>query len=213
MNNIIKLLQTKNLTIPEILFTNYQKLNLTADELLIIIYLINTDDKNFNPKKISKYLSVKLALVLELINNLTDKGLVKIKIKKKGNVREEQIDLEGLYQKLAFVIIENDTPSKTKTIFDKFESEFGRTLSPIEYELINSWLDTTNEEIIKLALKEAVYNGVTNLRYIDKIIHEWNKKGIKSEADLIKQKNSFKKDNQLTETFDYDWLNESSNNN
>lgn len=213
MNNIMKLLQEKIIAIPSVLLTNYKKLDLTAEELLIIIYLINNEDKSFNPKRISEYFSLKLAFVLELINNLCDKGILKINIKKKGHVREEQLDLEGLYQKLAFLLIKDDNKVENSTIFDQFEKEFGRTLSPIEYELINSWLENSNEEIIKLALKEAVYNGVTNLRYIDKIIHEWNKKGIKNEDDLIKQKNNFKKNNKITETFDYDWLNENNTNN
>lgn len=212
MNNVIKLLQAKILNIPEILIINYQKLNLTAEELLLIIYFIN-NSLTFNPKEISNYFNIKLNSVLEMVNSLSDKGLIKIDIKKKGNVREEQINLEGLYQKLAFTFIEKDTKEVSTTIFDQFENEFGRTLSPIEYELINSWLENNDESLIKLALKEAVYNGVSNLRYIDKIIHEWNKKGIKNEKDLTKQKSNFKKTNKDNVTFDYDWLNENNTNN
>ena len=138
---------------------------------------------------------------------MSEKGLIKLELKKKGNIREEQINLEGLYNKLAFIIMDNNVEKKQSTIFDKFEKEFGRTLSPIEYELINSWLENNNEQIITLALKEAVYNGVSNLRYIDKIIHEWQKKGIKSEKDLINQKRKPKSSVKI-DTFDYDWLNE-----
>ena len=66
-----------------------------------------------------------------------------------------------------------------------------------------------NEEIIKEALKEATYNGVSNLRYIDKIIYEWNKKGYKT-IDDVRNKNSKKeveekKDNYF---FEYNWLDE-----
>ena len=80
----------------------------------------------------------------------------------------------------------------------------------MEYEIISSWLENDyQEEIILLALKEAVYNGVTNLRYIDKILFEWNKKGIKTKEDVEKEKNNFKnKKIQKQELFDYDWLNE-----
>ena len=97
-----------------------------------------------------------------------------------------------------------------KTIYDIFESELGRTLSSIEYELIGEWLNNNSEEILRLALKEAVYNGVSNFRYIDRIIHEWNKKGIKTRADVIKNNEEFrkKKDEEKQELFDYDWLNE-----
>ena len=66
-----------------------------------------------------------------------------------------------------------------------------------------------NEEIIKEALKEATYNGVSNLRYIDKIIYEWNKRGYKTVQQI--RNNKLKKDEKEKEEkvfFDYDWLNE-----
>ena len=76
------------------------------------------------------------------------------------------------------------------------ENEFARSLSPIEYETITNWLNNgISEELINDALKEAVVNGVTNLRYIDKIIYEWTKKNANS-----------KEGNDYEELFDYDWL-------
>ena len=58
----------------------------------------------------------------------------------------------------------------------------------MEYEIIKGWIsDKFSYEIIVKALKEAVYNQVTNLNYIDKILYDWNKKGIKN-----KEKNSIK---------------------
>lgn len=208
MDNVIKLLQSRTILIPELLFTNYRKLKLTELELILLIYLLNSD-KIFNPKAISEYFGLELADVLEQINTLSDKGLVKIELKKNGKIREEQVNLEGLYQKMAFIAMEKDV-SDNSTIFDCFEKEFGRTLSPMEYELVNSWLEDNSVEIITLALKEAVYNGVSNFRYIDKILHDWNKKGIKTEKDLIKQRKPVRKNKVVDNSFDYDWLNENS---
>ena len=55
----------------------------------------------------------------------------------------------------------------------------------MEYEIINAWLEKSySEEMIIGALKEAVYNGVNNLRYIDKILYEWSKKGFKNMNDV-----------------------------
>ena len=49
----------------------------------------------------------------------------------------------------------------------------------MEYEIINAWLlKGFSEELVLGALKEAVYNGVSSLRYIDKILFEWQKKAI-----------------------------------
>ena len=70
-------------------------------------------------------------------------------------------------------------------IFETIEKEFGRTLSPIEYEIIRAWLeDNMSEELIREAIKEATLSGVTTLRYIDKILYEWGKSGIKTVKDV-----------------------------
>ena len=122
-----------------------------------------------------------------------------------NKVYEERIILDELYNKLALLII-NEKEVKETTIYDKFEKEFGRTLSPMEYEIIGAWLDNNyTEEMIVEALKEAIYNGVTNLRYIDKILSEWQRKGIKNKTDLQKKQKPNKVEK---EVFDYDWLNE-----
>ena len=95
----------------------------------------------------------------------------------------------------------------TNDIFATFESEFGRTLSPMEYELINAWIQTgINEELIVCALKEAIYNGVSNLRYIDKIIYEWGKKGFKTMEDVNKHIKNKETKEFTDDGFDYNWL-------
>ena len=66
----------------------------------------------------------------------------------------------------------------------------------MEYEFINAWINSgMNEDIIKEALKEATYNGVSNLRYIDKIIYEWKKKGYKTVEQV--RNNKFKKEEEF----------------
>ena len=60
-----------------------------------------------------------------------------------------------------------------------------------------------------MALKEAVFNGVSNLRYIDKILYEWKKKGLNSKEDVENNRLQFQqKKVEKKELFDYDWLNE-----
>ena len=61
------------------------------------------------------------------------------------------------------------------------------------------------DELIKEAIREATLNGVSSLRYIDKILYEWNKKGYKKKEDL--KKNTKKEDTkEKIEIFDCDWL-------
>lgn len=205
-------LKNRDLIIPYELFNSYKKLGLTDQEFIFIIYILNNYN-NFNPKEISDHLSIELNECLKIIDSLSEKDIINIKTIKRNNIMEEIIELDNLYKKLALIIIneegKQDNNDKKTNIYSEFEKEFGRTLSPIEYELIGSWGEVNSEEIIELALKEAVYNGVTNLRYIDKILHEWNRKGFKTKEDIQKDKASFSsKKIEKKELFDYDWLNE-----
>ena len=212
MDKILNLLKSKDVYLPKLLLLNYKKLKLNEAELIIIIFLINSNE--YNPKIISDVMDIKLPLLLEMIALLEEKGILKIKLEKVNNIQVEVANLDGLYEKLALILMGEKTSEKESTIYDTFEQELGRTLSPIEYELVGEWLNNNSEEILKLALKEATYNGVSNFRYIDRIIHEWNKKGIKTREDVLKNNEEFKRKKVAPkqELFDYDWLNESENN-
>ena len=207
---IKELIQNRDMTIPRILFQNYKNIGITDQELIMLIYILNTSDI-FNPKQISNELNITLNDVMTAMEDMSSKGITKLELKKIGNIRNEYINLDGLYEKLAFKIL-NKEEEKTTSIYDIFETEFGRTISPMEYEIINAWIENgTSEETIILALKEATYNGVSNLRYIDKIISEWSKKGIKTREDVEKSRMNFKqkKENKpKNDILDYDWLND-----
>ncbi len=213
MEKVINLLKN-NISIPKILLTHYKELKIDEKELIVLIYIMNQDDNLFNPGQISEDLNISLPEVLESIEKLNSTDLLQINTNKNNGVIEEVFELDNLYKKLAYLVVneeEKNDNNDTSNIYDNFEKEFGRTLSPIEMELIGSWIDSGySEELIKCALKEAVYNGVSNLRYIDKILYEWKKKGIKNSDDVLKDKQNFKKktENKKTEMFDYDWLNE-----
>lgn len=193
---IIDILKSGDVKIPKLLLLNYKKLNINEKEFVLLIYLLN--DNDFNPSKMSEDLGFKLNEILNLIDSLSKKDLIKLDVIEKNGIKEEFFSIDELYNKLALLIINKKEKKESSTIYDEFEKEFGRTLSPMEYEIIGAWLESgIKEELIKKALKEAIYNGVTNLRYIDKIIFEWQKKGVKEEKKE-------KKD----EMFEYDWLNE-----
>ena len=208
MDKILNLLKNKDITIPRLLLINYKKLNLSEAELIIIIFLMNSYE--YNPKLISESMDIKLPLLLEMISQLESKGILKIELKNINGINTEVCNLDNLYEKLSLLVIKKEEAKDNKSIYDVFETELGRTLSPIEYELVGEWLNDNTEEILKLALREATYNGVSNFRYIDRIIHEWKKKGIKTRDDVIKNNEEFRKNKseKKQELFDYDWLNE-----
>ena len=199
--NIVELLKSKTYMIPSTLIKNYLKLNITEKELIFIIYIMNNNDE-FNINLICDDLGYTKKDVMALISSLSEKNLLSLDVKDK----KDYLNLEELYNKLGFLMIEK---KEVKTdIYSVIESEFGRTLSPMEYEIVRAWIDNGfNEELIKEALKEAIYNHVTSLRYIDTILYEWNKKGIKKPTDII-EKQKAREEEKTPETYEYDWLNE-----
>ena len=147
---------------------------------------------------------------MDSFTSLTNKGLINIDVIKNGNVVSEVVNLDAIYKTMVNNINKSNKVVVNNNIFEKFEKEFSRSLSPMEYEIINDWLDkNVSEEIILGALKEATYNGVTSLRYIDKIIYDWTKKGFKTMEDVnnhLKSRNAL--DKNVKEISDYNWLDE-----
>lgn len=119
----------------------------------------------------------------------------------------EKVNLDNFYAMLSEDKIITKKEAVKTDIYSIFEREFGRTITSMEYEIINAWLEKSyTEELIVGALKEAVYNQVTNLRYIDKILYEWSKKGFKTMEDVNKHLENKEKQNDRKELFDYNWL-------
>lgn len=210
-DKIMRLIKDSNITIPKLLLFNYKNLNMTEVDLVMMIYIMNLKELEFNPAQISKDLNMPLNEVLINVDHLTSLNLLKIELKKVAGLRQDFINIDNLYEKLLYLVISEEEKEEEPTnIFSTFESEFGRTLAPMEYEIINSWIDSGySEELIIAALKEAVYNGVFKLNYIDKILYEWDKKGIKDIKGIEKNKETYtKKKEEKKELYDYNWLEE-----
>lgn len=211
--NLWKILKNSHIEVPKLLLLQYQNLKITDKQLIILIYLLGVENTSFNPKQMGIDLHLTLEEVMNEITELTSLGFVQLELKKIGTMRDEIVNVDGLYQKLIYILVNGVEEKKKEAsidVFTTFEKEFGRTLSPMEYEIVNAWLDGDySEELVLAALKEATYNGVSNLRYIDRILHEWYKKGIKTEQDIMRDKKQFQtKKVKNKEVFDYDWLND-----
>ena len=210
--NILELLQQKPLFIPKILYKNYKKLNITDSELIIIIYLLNLPTKIlYNPELFVKELDIDKFKIMEMLSNLEEKSLISIKVEKnKHNKTEEYISLDLLYAKLLNIVVEKKEAKIEidNDLFTIFEQEFGRPLSPMEFEIIKEWLNSNiSKELIIEALKEATYNNVSNLKYIDKILYEWKRKGLKNKNDVLKDKANYRNSQkEKIDIYDYNWL-------
>lgn len=216
-SKLVNMLKKGNFVVPLYLFQLRDKFNISFNEFIFLIYLTNLGDKIiFNPSSLSNNLNMTLEDILSYIDTLTDKGYISIEvIKNDKNIMEEYIILDMFYDKLTNIMIgdinqEKIEEEKNSNVFEVIEKEFARPLTSIEYEIINAWIeDGTKEELILEAIKEAVFSGVCNLRYIDKILYEWGKKGFKTAQDVEKNRISFKEQQEKKEKlelFEYDWF-------
>lgn len=198
-------------TVPKYVLTYAKDLGLDMNALILLIYFLNKPNKTiFDYKKIISDLNFTEKELLDSMSVLKDKNILLILMEKNDSgVLEEKVDISLFYEIIFSKILNNESKENVeKDLYDNFEKEFGRTLSPMEYEIINSWLEQgISNELILSALKEAVFNGVNNLRYVDKIIYEWNKKGIKKPSEVT-QTEKKEEEEKANETYEYDWLNE-----
>ena len=182
----IEFLTERRFTLSSHLIEVALKNNLSLIEFLLLMYLEDTTDKPFDLKKICEVQNTIEQDALKAFNQLLTLNLIEIESSKdKSNKHCEEISLVPIYRTMFENLEQKEQKKKKETIFDMFQKELGRNISPMEYEIINAWLEKGfSEELVEGALKEAVYNGVSSLRYIDKILYEWQKKGYKKMTEV-----------------------------
>ena len=212
-DKIIDLLKLRPIVIPRILLNNYRLFNITDSEFIVIMVLLSYGDKiTYNPEEFAREVRMSKHEVMSIIDSLCDKNIISLVVEKVNKKTYEYLSMELLYQKL-FNIVANDDKSEKEeidnSIFSVFEKELGRTLSPMEFEQIKEWITSGNSnELIICALREAVLNGVGNLRYIDSILKKKKKKGYRKQEDVKKDREIYRSKKSKVEVFDTDWLND-----
>ena len=216
MQNINQILKASNLSINELLIQNMDK-DLTLKDFLVFLKLLNTSCECFDCSKIAKTLGLTEEDVMTSFNNLIIKDIIEYKPVKENGKIKEVISLDKFYNNVALKLNNQNKLDISNNIYDIFQKELVRSLSPTEYEYINNWLEKgLTEDLIIGALKEAVLSGVKSFRYIDRVLFDWQEKGYRSmnDVELSKKKNTkvsekINQDNNSNEEyFDYDWLND-----
>ena len=67
-----------------------------------------------------------------------------------------------------------------KELFENFQKNWMRLLSPFEIEDIDKWIDEDNMpvEVVNEALKETVIYNAPNRRYLNRVLNNWKRQGI-----------------------------------
>lgn len=211
---IKEILEEKTLVVNSFFLSAVNKLNLNLKDFLLLLYFVNDNERLFDVKKISNIVKLSENDVLSSFNALIKKKIIVVESRKDNNGKiSEYIKLDYFYNEVEECLKKVKKEENNDNIYSIFENEFARPISSIEYEIIKAWLEKEfSEELILGALKEAVYNGVHNLRYIDKILYEWQKKGFKTMKDVNDHitKRTKEKDAKK-ELFDYNWLDDENN--
>ena len=198
-----------------ILFYNYEKLELNFEDLYYLTYLMN-NSLEFDISKICSDLNKKPKDIIKVINKLDEMDILDIEIIKKGESDiKEIISLEKLYKKLTFLIVEKEDKIEEKVDLEsEFKDVFKRDLTPREKQILNAWKSVGyNDLFILEGLKEAKYNGELSVAYIDNVLDRWQNQGITSKEDVIKSKTidlskPIESDDVIEVDDDYDWMNE-----
>lgn len=216
MQNLNDILKANNLSINELLIQNMDK-NLTLKDFLVFLKLLNTSCECFDCSKIAKNLGLTEEDVMTSFNDLIVKGFIEYKTIRENGMIKEIISLDKFYNSIALKLANQNKKEVSNNIYDIFQKELVRSLSPTEYEYINNWLEKgLSENLIIGALKEAVLSGVKNFRYIDRVLFDWQKKGYRSMNDVEAAKKKItnvpeeisSSNDTNPEYFDYDWLND-----
>ena len=194
MNDLRKAFESNDFIINNNVVKCISNLDITLDEFLLILYFTNVS-LYLDTNDIKEKLGFDEEKIFNTFSSLLNKKYIEMDVTDKNGEIIEKIKLDPLYDRL---VLNKQTESDNTDIYAIFERELGRTLSSFEYELINKWKESgVSDDTIKEALKEAILNNVRNFKYIDKIIYDWSKNGVKKR---IKEEKS------LEDMFEYDWL-------
>lgn len=213
---LVDLIKSGNIVIPLYFYKEFPKLDIDLETFIFLMYLNGKGNKlPFDIDKISEEYMTDVKTIMNYISNLQDKKLIEIEVVKNDkNVSEEYISLDMFYEKISLLEVGELNKKDEKTdVFSVLEKELGKQLSPIEIEIVKAWKESNySDEIIKEAIKEAVINRVANLRYIDSILYEWAKKGIKTREEVERNRKKFrdkvKEEPKKLDIFDYNWIEE-----
>ncbi|WP_124057424.1 DnaD domain-containing protein [Vaginisenegalia massiliensis] len=230
--------------VPNVLLHHMGDLGLNSDEFVLILYLfsqLNQSLVNQDIALMGQSLNWPAEKVYEQLNHLLAKGYLSIElVPGKDGKKTDHYSLRPLFeimdrqyyandtqkqesptQSVVSQLIEQESKVGSGELVQRFQKEFGRTLSPMEIEMIQNWVnkDRYSFDLILLALKEAVIYQALNFKYIDTILLNWEKRNIRTlaqaqqEIDRRNQKTATNKEQsinrkQVTPSINipiYDW--------
>ncbi|WP_303973412.1 DnaD domain-containing protein [Streptococcus merionis] len=177
-----------NVVLPAALLFHLKEVFPSMDDFLVwqFFFYQNTSQlEELAPSTIAEAIGKTVAEVNQSISSLQEAGLLEFKTIELAGEIEMIFDALPALAKLDDIL----TPKKDqqpqpktndfKSVVGDFERELGRLLSPFEIEDLEKTLqEGVSVELMRAALKEAVFNGKSNWKYIQAILRNWRREGI-----------------------------------
>ncbi|MDO4667379.1 MAG: DnaD domain-containing protein [Streptococcus sp.] len=185
-----------NLVLPSALLIHFKEIFDSSDDFLVwqFFYLQNTTSiEEIEVGKIAENIGKTFSEVNRSMTHLVEKGLLEYKtIELNGDI-ETIFDASPALEKLDNILSShqnsqdrNSSSNDLKNLVDTFQQELGRLLTPFEIEDLTKTFqeDQVDSSLILVALREAVFNGKTNWKYIQAILRNWRREGITTPAQV-----------------------------
>ena len=187
--------KTGNLVLPTELFFHFHEIFDNSDDFLVwqFFYLQNTTSlEEISPVQIAESIGKSVAEVNRSMSNLTEKGLLQYKTIALNGEIEAVFDALPALERLDEIVENHSSVAQAvsqnvlKDLVETFQQELGRFLTPFEIEDLTKTIqdDKTSPELVTAALREAVFNGKANWRYIQAILRNWRREGITTVAQV-----------------------------
>ena len=212
--------QKGNLVLPSALLFHFQEIFSSSDDFLVwqFFYLQNTSAlEEIGPNQIAESIGKTGSEVNRIMSYLTEQGLLKYKTIELNGEIEAIFDASPALEKLDELLASKSQPDKAtivpqnllKDLVETFQQELGRLLTPFEIEDLTKTIqeDKTNPDLVKAALREAVFNGKANWKYIQAILRNWRREGITTLAQVEAKREEREVANPQNVTVSDDFLN------
>lgn len=196
-----------NVHISQLFFQFYKELKISDEEAMLLMHAqaFQQAGNHFpTPDEIGARMMCSQKSVTTMLQKLMQQGFIAIEQETANDILTENISLQPLWDRLLDCVDQEEYQEKIHSqkemegqVFQLFEQEFGRFLSPMEIETISMWMDQDGHTpaVIRMALKEAVISQKMSLRYVDRILFEWKKKNIKTSSEVTKHAATFREKN------------------
>lgn len=210
--------KTGNLVLPTELLFHFHEIFDNSDDFLVwqFFYLQNTTSlEEISPNRIAESIGKSVTEVNRSMSNLTEKGLLQYKTIVLNGEIEAVFDALPALERLDEIVESHSTvvqpisQNNLKDLVETFQRELGRLLTPFEIEDLTKTIqdDKTSPELVTAALREAVFNGKANWKYIQAILRNWRCEGITTVSQVEAKREERETTNPQNITVSDDFLN------